>query len=153
MIKEIKQNGELLAIIIPRTYRKPGISFLTSDELSQQMAYMEHPAGYEIAAHIHNPVKRAVVYTRETLIIRKGKLRVDFYTESEEYIESCILYGGDVILLINGGHGFFVLEDVEMIEVKQGPYAGDGDKKRFRAVESEKITIIEDKDYLEGISC
>ena len=143
MIKEIKNEEMLLAIIIPHTYHKPGISFLTSNELSQQLAYMEHPAGHEIAAHVHNPVHRSVVYTRETLIIRKGKLRVDFYDDNRNYIESHIISAGDVILLVSGGHGFKVLEDVEMIEVKQGPYAGEGDKTRFSAIEEEKIVINE----------
>ena len=143
MIKEIRHDNELLAIVIPHTYHKPGISFLTSNELSQQLAYMEHPNGHEIAAHVHNPVHRSVVYTRETLIIRKGKLRVDFYDDDHNYIESHIIEAGDVILLVSGGHGFKVLEDIEMIEVKQGPYAGDGDKTRFPAVTDEKIVISE----------
>lgn len=140
-ILEIKHEDKLLAIVIPYTYHKQGISFLTSNELSQQLAYMEHPAGHEIAAHVHNPVHRSVVYTRETLVIRKGKLRVDFYDDDQIYIESHIISAGDVILLVSGGHGFKVLEDVEMIEVKQGPYAGEGDKTRFSAVEEGKIVI------------
>ena len=141
MIKEIRNGEMLLAIIIPHIYHKPGISFLTSNELSQQLAYMEHPKGHEIAAHVHNPVHRSVVYTRETLVIRKGKLRVDFYDDDQNYIESHVISAGDVILLVSGGHGFKVLEDIEMIEVKQGPYAGEGDKTRFMAVEEENILI------------
>lgn len=143
MIKEIKNGDVLFAIIIPHTYHKPGISFLTTNELSQQLAYMEHPAGHEIAAHVHNPVHRSVVYTRETLVIRKGKLRVDFYDDDCNYIESHIISAGDVILLVSGGHGFRVLEDIEMIEVKQGPYAGEGDKTRFSSVEEGKIVVNE----------
>ena len=143
MIKEIRNGEMLLAIIIPHTYHKPGISFLTSNELSQQLAYMEHPKGHEIAAHMHNPVHRSVVYTRETLIIRKGKLRVDFYDDDQKYIESHIIETGDVILLVSGGHGFKILEDIEMIEVKQGPYAGEGDKTRFSSVSEKKIVMRE----------
>lgn len=143
MIKEIKYKDTLLAIIIPHAYHKPGISFLTSNELSQQLAYMEHPKGHEIAAHVHNPVHRSVVYTRETLIIRKGKLQVDFYDDDQTYIESHVIEAGDVILLVSGGHGFKVLEDIEMIEVKQGPYAGEGDKTRFPSVSEEKIIMRE----------
>jgi hypothetical protein len=62
---------------------------------------------------------------------RKGRLRVDFYDEDQRYLESRVLGPGDVILLIQGGHGFEVLEEVEMIEVKQGPYVGEQDKTRF----------------------
>ncbi|ORU00540.1 hypothetical protein D081_1063 [Anaerovibrio sp. JC8] len=68
-------------------------------------------------------------------------MRVDFYDDDQNYIESHIIYAGDVILLVSGGHGFKVLEDIEMIEVKQGPYAGDGDKTRFPSVEDENVIL------------
>ena len=61
-------------------------------------------------------------------MIKRGKLRVDFYDSGRNYIESRILLGGDTILLATGGHGFEALEEIEMIEVKQGPYAGDADE-------------------------
>ena len=140
-IKEIKYGNLLLAIIIPHNYHKAGITFCTPDELSQQMAYMQHPMGHIIAAHVHNPVKREVHYTKEALVIRKGKLRVDFYDNTHKYIESHIITAGDVILLTDGGHGFKVIEDIEMIEIKQGPYAGDGDKTRFESVDDEDVKI------------
>jgi hypothetical protein len=84
-----------------------------------------------IEPHIHNPVQREVLYTQEVLVIKKGALRVDFYDDSRAYLESRVLTTGDVILLAEGGHGFEVLEELEMIEVKQGPYTGDCDKTRF----------------------
>jgi hypothetical protein len=67
----------------------------------------------------------ADTYTQEVLFIKRGKLRVDFYSDRQEYLDSRILESGDVILLITGGHGFEVLEEIEMIEVKQGPYVGE----------------------------
>lgn len=70
------------------------------------------------------------LYTR-SLVIKKGKLKVNFYNDNKEYIESYVLKEGDVILLASGGHGFEVLDDVEMFEIKQGPYAGEADKTRF----------------------
>ncbi len=141
MITEIKNRDILLAIIIPHDYHQPGISFFTPDELSQQLAYMEHPVGHDIMPHVHNPVRREVHYTQEVLVIRKGKLRVDFYDDNRNYIESHVLQAGDVILLISGGHGFKVLEDLEMFEIKQGPYAGDMDKTRFDGVSESDIQI------------
>ena len=92
---------------------------------------MSHPVGKEIQPHVHKKVHREVLYTQETLFIRKGKLKVDFYSDNQKFLESRILVAGDVILLIKGGHGFRVLEDLEMFEVKQGPYAGDEDKIKF----------------------
>jgi hypothetical protein len=112
-------------------YAEPGIHFFTPDEFSQQLAYMRHPAGKVIDPHVHNPVSRTVQYTLEVLFLKKGKLRVDFYDDAQVYLHSAVLEAGDVILLASGGHGFEVLEEIEMFEVKQGPYAGDGDKTRF----------------------
>jgi mannose-6-phosphate isomerase-like protein (cupin superfamily) len=80
-------------------------------------------------------VPREVHYTQEVLFIRRGVLRVDFYDDRQNYLESRTLHGGDTILLASGGHGFEVLEEVEMIEVKQGPYAGEHDKIRFEAAD------------------
>jgi mannose-6-phosphate isomerase-like protein (cupin superfamily) len=136
-------NGEVFALIVRQTFNEPGIHFFTPNDYSQQLAHMQHPAGKIIQPHIHNPVAREVAYTQETLFIRKGKLRVDFYDKNKKYLESRILNAGDVILLIQGGHGFEVLEPVSMIEVKQGPYAGEHDKIRFDpSVKSEGVREI-----------
>lgn len=130
-ITEIKHNGELFALIIGKDFSPPGIRFLTAPELPQQLGYMSHPAGHVIAPHSHNAVRRVVLYTQEVLVIRRGCLRVDFYLSDRTYWKSCALRAGDVIVLIAGGHGFEVLEDVEMLEIKQGPYVGEADKTRF----------------------
>ena len=146
MIETITRDGVLLALILPRDFRERGIHFFTPPELSQQLAYMRHPAGKTIDAHVHNPVARNVISTQEVLFIRSGKMRVDFYTPDRTYIGSRILEGGDTILLASGGHGFEVLEETEMIEVKQGPYAGDGDKTRFDGVTRVETKLMERAD-------
>ena len=141
MIERIHCRGALLALILPHSFREPGIYFVTPEDLSQQLAYMRHPAGKVIEAHVHNPVQRQVHYSQEVLLIRKGKLRVDFYDQERVYVESRILEAGDTILLIAGGHGFEVLEEVEMIEVKQGPHVGEGDKTRFPGISAEQVRL------------
>jgi len=137
--EEVHIDGELCAIILPARYDERGIQFFTSGELSQQLASMSYSAGKIIPAHTHNPVRREVFHTQEALFIRKGRVRVDFFSKRQEYRTSRVLGPGDVILLISGGHGFEVLEELNMVEVKQGPYAGDTDKTRFRAVLPEKL--------------
>ncbi len=102
---------------------------------------MKHPAGKIIEPHVHNPQPREVRFTQEVLILKRGKLRVDFYDDGKKYLESRVLEKGDVILLATGGHGFEVLEEIEMIEVKQGPYAGDEDKTRFKGIKTENTVI------------
>jgi len=131
MIENIKHNDQLLAIIIYSSFNQPGIHFFTPNELSQQLAYMKHPGGKVIEPHVHNPVPREVHYTQEVLFIKKGKVRVDFYSDDQVYLENRVLQTGDTILLSTGGHGFTMLDETEMIEVKQGPYAGEEDKTRF----------------------
>jgi len=143
MIEKITNQEQLLAIIISHRFNESGIHFFTPNELSQQLAYMHHPTGKIIQPHVHNPVIREVTHTQEVLFIKNGKLRVDFYNDQQEYLDSRILEAGDVILLVTGGHGFEVLEEIEMIEVKQGPYVGEQDKTRFVGITAEQAKIIE----------
>ena len=139
MVEEVKKKEKLLAMIIRSNYQCEGVDFITPNEYSQQVAYMHHPTGKVIDAHVHNLVYRNVVFAQEVLIIKKGILRVDFYDEYEDYLESRDLYAGDIILLVSGGHGFKVIEEVEMVEVKQGPYSGEQDKKRFIGVKDSEV--------------
>lgn len=141
-IKQIEHNGKILAIIISNDYSKDGVEFFTPNDFSQQLAYMKHPKGKRIDAHTHNVVPREVSYTKEVLVIRKGKLRVDFYEDDQTYIESHIVNQGDIILLAFGGHGFECLEEVEMVEIKQGPYLGEQDKVRFAGVDSKAVKLV-----------
>ena len=142
MIEHITYHNQLLALIVYNNFDHPGIHFFTPNELSQQLAYMRHPTGKIIQPHVHNPVVREVQYTQEVLFIKKGRLRIDFYNEDQQYIDSRILESGDVILLVKGGHGFEVLDEIEMIEVKQGPYVGEKDKTRFGGITKEQAKII-----------
>jgi hypothetical protein len=143
-IERISTGSDLLAMILRAGYREPGIHFFTPKELSQQLAFMRHPTGKLIKPHVHNPVAREVQFTQEVLLIRKGRLRVDFYDAERRYLESRILCAGDVILMIQGGHGFEVLDEVEMIEVKQGPYVGEHDKTRFHGIERNQVKLRSD---------
>jgi hypothetical protein len=138
---EIHDGERLLAIVVKSTYQSSGIHFFTPDTFSQQIAYMNRPRGHRIPPHLHNPVVREVQYTKEVLFVKTGRVRVDFYREDQSYLESIILDPGDVILLAYGGHGFEMLEPTEMIEVKQGPYAGASDKTLFEGVDPSAVRI------------
>lgn len=142
MVEQITHDGEMLAIIVRAAFNEPGISFFTPNDLSQQLAFMRHPPGKKIQPHVHNPVPREVHYTQEVLFIRRGVLRVDFYDSAQHYLESRLLHAGDTILLATGGHGFEIIEEIEMIEVKQGPYAGESDKTRFEGVMPSQLVVM-----------
>lgn len=141
MVKNITSNDQILAVLISTDYSSEGIEFFTPNDFSQQLGYMNRPKGYIIPPHVHNPVQREVHYTKEVLFIKSGKVRVDFYDDEQNYLESHILNQGDVILLAYGGHGFEMLEPSEIIEVKQGPYAGDADKTRFEAISADQVRL------------
>ena len=138
-IDKIEIDNTELAIIISSSFRQEGIVFFTGDSDSQQLGYMNRPKDYVIQPHRHNLVPREVHYTQEVLFIKSGKVRVDFYTNDQEYVTSRVLHQGDVILLSDGGHGFKMLEPSEIIEVKQGPYCGEQDKVRFDPVDDAAV--------------
>jgi hypothetical protein len=141
MIEKICDNNTVMALILRHAYKADGIQFLTPDAYSQQLGYMNRPQGYIIKPHLHNRVSREVHYTNEVLFIKSGRVRVDFYGIDQQYRESRVLNGGDIILLIVGGHGFEMLSASEIVEVKQGPYVGEHDKIRFDPVPADQIKI------------
>ena len=142
-VESIFHAQPLLALIVRASFRCDGIEFFTPSNFSQQLGYMQRPQGYVIAPHVHNPVPRAVSYTKEVLFIRQGTVRVDFYDDVQNYLESRVLRAGDVVLLAFGGHGFEMLETSEILEVKQGPYAGDADKTRFQPVAQAELKVVD----------
>jgi len=143
MLENIAHAGRTIAILLRAGYQSHGIQFFTPDDFSQQLAYMNRPAGHVIPPHTHNPVPREVQFTKEVLFIKSGKVRVDFYDDDQTYLDSRILGQGDVLLLAYGGHGFQMLEASEIIEVKQGPYAGEADKTRFEGITTDQARIVE----------
>ncbi|MEO6567306.1 MAG: hypothetical protein ABIO94_00975 [Opitutaceae bacterium] len=141
-LETVSAHGQVLAMIVRGSIATPGVSFFTPGDFSQQLAYMQHPAGKALSAHVHKDVHRAVAKTLEVLFVRKGRLRVDLYDDGRNYIESRVLAGGDVILLVSGGHGFQTLEPVEMFEVKQGPFAGTEDKVLIEPIPAGSVRIV-----------
>ena len=143
-VKYIRNKENVLAIIIRESFSKEGIEFFTPDEYSQQVGYMKRPKGYHIKPHIHHQISRTVSNTQEVLIIKKGKVRVDFFDAQKEYLMSEFLLKGDLIILISGGHGFFMEKESEIFEVKQGTYMEEKDKEKFDTISSDMVIIKRD---------
>ena len=146
MIEKIYNKKILYALIVRNKYKnKKGINFFTDKKASQQVGFMKHEKDHIILPHKHNKHKKTAIAkidtTTEVLIILKGILRVDFYDPKENYLFSKKLYANDLIMLSSGGHGFKILKDVEMIEVKQGPYFVSKDKVKFDKTDESKIKI------------
>ena len=142
MIEKVIHKKKLFALIVRGKFRKKtGINFFTENNATQQFGYMKHKKNYVIKPHKHNKRLTKILMTTEIIILFKGILRVDFYNNKKMYLFSKKILGKDIVMLLNGGHGFKVLKDVEMLEVKQGPYKLSRDKVKFDNVDEKKIRI------------
>ena len=142
MIEKIFHKKKLFALIVRSKFRKKnGINFFTENNATQQFGYMKHKKNYVIKPHQHNIRLTKILMTTEVIILFKGILRVDFYVNKTKYLFSKKIFEKDIIMLVNGGHGFKVLKDGEMLEVKQGPYSLSKDKIKFDKVDEKKIRI------------
>lgn len=131
-IEHITWQDERIAIICRTEYSPSATEFLTPLDYKQQLGFIVYPAGGVIQAHTHKPLERHIVGTSEVLGVRSGRLEVDFYNSKRDLIATRVLEKGDLVLLISGGHGFRMLEDTVLLEVKQGPYTGIDEKERFQ---------------------
>ena len=142
MIEKIFNKKLLYALIVRKSYKKKkGVSFFTDKKATQQLGYMSHKKNHVILPHSHNKRSSRIQTTTEVIIVLEGILRVDFYDNKEKYLFSKKIYADDLIMLSNGGHGFKILKDVKMIEVKQGPYSLSMDKVKFEKTDESKIKI------------
>ena len=142
MIEKIIHKKKMLALIVRARYRrKKGITFFTQNESTQQFGYMKHKRDHIIKPHLHKKRLTKIYYTSEVILILKGILRVDFYNQFKKYLFSKILKSKDIIMLVSGGHGFKILKDVEMLEIKQGPYNLIKDKIKFENIHDSFIKL------------
>lgn len=138
---KVEHNGLELGAIVRSTYHNSGIGFFSNDDDGLQLGYMNRADDYVIVPHSHNKIKREVFFTEEILFVRSGMVRVDFYDDNQQYIESYIARSGDIVILKAGGHGFKVIERADIFEVKQGPYLGTQDKVRFEPIADSQVKI------------
>ena len=116
------------AIVVRANARVQGIKFFSPEDYSQQLGLMTRPAGYIVPMHQHNLVERKINQTQEVLLVRAGKCRVELFDEFFKLTDAIELLAGDVILLAEGAHRIEMITECEILEVKQGPYAGEEDK-------------------------
>ena len=119
------------AIVIRREQSVQGIEFFSPPNFSQQLGLMSRPSGYRVPAHRHNVVERTINITQEVLLLRKGTSMVNLFSDEDKIEYTINLDVGDVVLLAHGGHEIVMTSDCEILEVKQGPYAGENDKTQL----------------------
>jgi len=130
-LEQILWDGKPLAYIIRAELSPQKTTFLTPSEFKQQVGFVVYPAGGEIHRHVHCPLERHLVGTSEVLIVRRGRCKIDIYNNERELVATRELREGDIMLMVDGGHGFRMIEDTVFLEVKQGPYTGLDEKQHF----------------------
>jgi mannose-6-phosphate isomerase-like protein (cupin superfamily) len=125
------EDNILTSILIRREYTPTETTFVTTPDLAQQVGFVVYPAGGVIKRHIHKNVDRQNISSSEALIVRQGRLEIDIYDQNKKLLATRELQAGDFVLMVSGGHGFRILENAILLEVKLGPYAGAMDKELF----------------------
>jgi len=130
-VEHIDHNHQPLAYII-RAALKPSVTtFLTPPEFKQQVGFVVYPRGGEVKRHLHLPIKRTLVGTSEVIIVKSGQCEIDLYSDDKQLVAMRELGEGDIVLMVSGGHGFRMLEDTVLLEIKQGPFTELEEKERF----------------------
>jgi mannose-6-phosphate isomerase-like protein (cupin superfamily) len=124
-------DGTVLAYFVSVRAMPDQTRFLTPVECNLQVGQVVYPSGGEIARHIHLPLERHIVGTTEVLLVQQGRCKVDVFTADRQLVTTRELSVGDMVIAVSGGHGFRVLEDLVLLEIKQGPYPGGAEKERF----------------------
>ena len=125
------EDETLLAYIIRAGFSSDITSFITPPEHNFQVGFVVHPQGGEIQSHFHRSIDRHVPNTSEVLVVRQGRCEIDVFDDHKRIVETLQLAPGDVMVMVAGGHGFRMLEDTVLLEIKQGPYIGIEEKERF----------------------
>ncbi len=129
--EKVYSDGKLLAYVLRNDLTPDKTTFITPSEINLQLGYVVYPAGGEVLRHMHRPIERNIKGTTEILFIKKGRCMMDIFDEQQKLVTSLELNQGDTVLMIGGGHGFRMLEDTILLEIKQGPYTGMDEKVRF----------------------
>jgi hypothetical protein len=129
--EQILYKGTPLAYIIRAEISPQQTTFLTPPQFKQQVGFVVYPAGGEIHRHVHRPLERHLIGTSEVLIVRRGRCEIDIYNNDRALVTTRELCEGDIMLMVDGGHGFRMLEGTVLLEIKQGPYTGLEEKERF----------------------
>jgi uncharacterized protein with PhoU and TrkA domain len=130
-IEQISWNGQVLAMIVRSEINPERTVFVTPEHFNLQLGFVVYAAGKEVPRHTHRVIERHIEGTSEILFIKKGRCLMDIYDNKQNLVTTRELKQGDVLLMIGGGHGFRMLEDTILVEIKQGPYTGIEEKERF----------------------
>ncbi len=125
------QSGRVLALIIRKDLQGEKYNFVTPEEFPLQLGVNFYKAGETIKPHRHTAWPRLVEQTQEFVMISEGSAVLSLFDDNQQHLQDIALYAGDAVFLSAGGHGFKILKDTRITEVKLGPYDAGKDKVRF----------------------
>jgi anti-sigma factor ChrR (cupin superfamily) len=125
MIEVIEYQGTRYAEVIRADVRVEKTRFFSPAESSFQFGLLAHEAGYQEPAHYHQEFERTVSDLQQMFVVQRGVVGVQLFDDEGGLLKEVILNPGDAIVLIHGAHAIRVIEDMQCISVKQGPFLGD----------------------------
>jgi hypothetical protein len=130
-VEEIVSGGRTLAYLVRGSAAPAATTFVTPPELAQQVGFVVYPRGGAVSRHRHVPIERHITGTPEVILVRSGRCELDIFDDDRAHVATHTLSAGDLMIMTGGGHGFRMLEDTVLLEVKQGPYTGLAEKELF----------------------
>lgn len=124
-IEVIEHDGTRYAEIIRAETRVEKTRFFSPAESSFQFGLLAHEAGYQEPPHYHKEFERTVKDLQQMFVVQRGVLAVQLFDDRGRLLKEVIMNPGDAIVLIHGAHAIRVIEDMQCISVKQGPFMGD----------------------------
>jgi hypothetical protein len=125
MIEIIEHQGTRYAEVIRANVTVETTKFFSPPESSFQFGLLAHKAGYKEPPHYHQEFERTVKDLQQMFVVQRGVVGVQLFDNDGKLLKEVILNAGDSIVLIHGAHAIRVIEDMQCISVKQGPFLGD----------------------------
>lgn len=130
-VEIVEYNGIKYAEIIWAAEKVEKTTFFSPAESSFQFGLLAHKAGFVEPPHFHKPVERMISDLQQMFVVQRGVVVVELYSDEGNLLREIQMHAGDAIVLIHGVHAIRVLEDMQCISVKQGPYLGEAEDKVF----------------------
>ena len=123
-VEAIEFGGVRYAEVIWADTKVNTTTFFSPAESSFQFGLLAHEAGFVEDPHYHQPFNREIADLQQMFVVQRGVVAVDLYGDDGSHLRELVLKVGDAVVLIHGVHAIRVLEDMQCISVKQGPFLG-----------------------------
>lgn len=123
-VETIAHGGVTYAEIIWAGTTVKHTTFFSPASSSFQFGLLAHDAGFHEPPHYHHAERRVIEDLQQMFVVQRGVVVVELYANDGSLLREVTMRAGDAIVLIHGVHAIRVLEDMQCISVKQGPFLG-----------------------------